>query len=167
MKWNLTRLTEACGAWGYIQAFQQEGRAAITVSLNSECIQINDLEDSVKNHWMLQQNEVPQQHSHSAFAAELIQAHLTWLQSINKPTHLWCLVRNDTDGTDRKRCVLTTSPYALTKKKKATYVLTRCLFFMTPTDLSAQQESENIFLEIKKGEQRRRLSPTLSSSTCK
>lgn len=53
------------------------------------------------------------------------------------------------------------------EKKKATYVLTRCLFFMTPTDLSAQQESENIFLEIKKGEQRRRLSPTLSSSTCK
>lgn len=45
MKWNLTRLTEACRAWGYIQAFQQEGRAAITVSLNSECIQINDLED--------------------------------------------------------------------------------------------------------------------------
>lgn len=53
------------------------------------------------------------------------------------------------------------------EKQKATYVLTRCLFFMTPTDLSAQQESENIFLEIKKGEQRRRFSPTLSSSTCK
>lgn len=135
MKWNLTRLTEACGAWGYIQAFQQEGRAAITVRLNSECIQINDLEDSVKNHWMLQQNEVPQQHSHSAFAAELIQAHLTWLQSINKPTHLWCLVRNDTDGTDRKRCVLTTSPYALTKKKKG-YICFNQVFVLHDADWS-------------------------------